>query len=525
MEKLFENKAPSPSISSQNVYEEQVRSVLPRVLSLFDRDQTSTTYGMGDRFHWGWKLIDFGNGTFQGAAHGLSRFYKAELLGDYLNKDEFLELIDSIFSGTNKLIRKNGSLEEAFPYESSFCVTALVAFDLLTAIDLLRGDLGEDKQNVYLKIVGRLISFLKKNDEYHAFISNHLATASAALFKWNKLTHDKVAEAKAQVLLARILDEQSSEGWFKEYEGADPGYQTLCLYYLADIYKERLELDLKESLQNALKFLSYFAHPDGSFGGLYGSRNTQFICPAGIKFLSKDFEDARALDDFAVRSFSKHKTISLNAFDEPNLIPMFNAYAWAASMNDERAEQVTQVPSLRDEVFQKHFEAAGIYIDKGSSHYSVISLRKGGVCSHFTPAETRINPGLILEDTKNHLYSTQAFEESNEVSVEDRKIKIQSKFIKMRKAVPTPFQFIVLRMLNISLMKVPLFNRLIKRLLVSLLITKKEELGIKNIRTIYLGLNLKIVDEQSPRDHGYKKLRTSSPFSAQHMASQGYWQK
>ena len=38
----------------------------------FDNDQTSLSYGMGDRYHWAWGLIDFGNGTFQGAAHGLA---------------------------------------------------------------------------------------------------------------------------------------------------------------------------------------------------------------------------------------------------------------------------------------------------------------------------------------------------------------------------------------------------------------------------------------------------------------------
>ena len=46
-------------------------NTLPRVLSLFDNDITSKSFGIGDRKFWAWAIIDFPNGTFQGAAHVL----------------------------------------------------------------------------------------------------------------------------------------------------------------------------------------------------------------------------------------------------------------------------------------------------------------------------------------------------------------------------------------------------------------------------------------------------------------------
>ena len=50
----------------------------------------------------------------------------------------FISRIDSLFIGTAKITRNDGSLEEAFPKEGSYCVTALVAYDLLCTYDLLQ---------------------------------------------------------------------------------------------------------------------------------------------------------------------------------------------------------------------------------------------------------------------------------------------------------------------------------------------------------------------------------------------------
>ena len=109
---------------------------------MFDADQTSISYGIGDRYFWASNqgLTDFGNATFQGCAHGLSRLWVSGLWPYDSSEDSFVKRIKSIFAGTKSLTRKDGSLEEAFPNEGSYCVTALVAFDLLVSINLLSED-------------------------------------------------------------------------------------------------------------------------------------------------------------------------------------------------------------------------------------------------------------------------------------------------------------------------------------------------------------------------------------------------
>ena len=68
---------------------------------------------MGDRYHWAWGLIDFGNGTFKEQLAGLSRLWEKFVAYD-TKKSQFIHIIDSIFQATHSLTKKDGSLEEAF---------------------------------------------------------------------------------------------------------------------------------------------------------------------------------------------------------------------------------------------------------------------------------------------------------------------------------------------------------------------------------------------------------------------------
>ena len=175
------------------------------------------------------------------------------------------------------ITKKDGSMEEAFPNEGSYCVTALVAYDLLCTIELLNTKVNKKTILKWKNIISPLIIFLKKHQENHAFISNHLATAAAALLRWYKIDNDREALAKSKEIINKIISKQSKEGWYLEYEGFDPGYQSLCTYYLSDIYQNYKSKKLEKSLVSSINFIKYFVHPDGSFGGAYGSRSTRIF--------------------------------------------------------------------------------------------------------------------------------------------------------------------------------------------------------------------------------------------------------
>lgn len=512
---------------SNNPYLVEVQRNLPRLLALFDRDITNISHGMGDRYYWAWGLIDFGNGTFQGAAHGMAQLWKAGLWPYSTSKEDFISRIRSLFDGAKRLTRDDGSLEEAFPNEGSYCVTALVAFDLLCTIDLLSVDIDESQINQWQATIAPMIHYLKMADETHALISNHLATAVAALLRWDKMVEDIGAEKKALNLLDRILAHQSQEGWYMEYEGADPGYQSLCTYYLADVHLLRQDLGLVESLRRSIKFLWYFAHPDGSFGGIYGSRCTRFYFPAGIEALANEIPEAAALATFMKESIARNRVVTLSAIDAPNLIPMFNAYARSASLQKTSSQSLItnhNLPCLNDKPLRLNFPQAGIFLDRGQSHFTIINTHKGGVVYHFLQGHPAlINAGIVLSNPKGCLGSTQSFNPSNVVNLKDEQIEITTPIFAMPKQIPGPLQFLILRSLCLTAFRFFGFREMIKRFLVKLLITRRQCWPMTNRRKIILGASLQIEDKVN-MPIGYQRVANPGSFVAIHMASQGYWQ-
>jgi len=496
---------------------------------MFDTDKTSSSHGMGDRYHWAWGLIDFGNGTFQGAAHGMAHLWKAGLWLYPTSKTQFIARIDTIFNGAKKLTQKDGSLEEAFPNEGSYCVTALVAFDLLRTIDLLHTEVDTAQVQRWRTIVAPMVNYLKIADETHALISNHLATAVAALLRWHQLTGDALAENKACELLDRILHHQSQEGWFREYEGADPGYQTLCTYYLADVHQLRPDMDLLEPLRCSIRFLWHFAHPDGSFGGLYGSRCTRFYYPAGVAALAAEIPEAAALNAFMLNSIAQQSVVTLSAMDEPNFMPMFNAYVWAAKIiENSRFKQdigsVTPIlPCLNNQPLRKFFPSAGIWIDRGTAHYTIVNSRKGGVVCHFRKDHpAMINAGVVIRDSADRYGSSHAYS-GTAVEEKDNQLKITAAIVAMPKQLPTPFHFMLIRILSLTIFKLFGPREWVKRKLVKLLITRQKQWPIKNQRTITLCEAIKIDDKTELR-MGDQAAVGIDKFVPIHMASQGYWQ-
>ena len=508
-----------------NIYLQLALKQLPRVLALFDTDQTSHTFGCADRRFWGWKLSDFPDASFQRLVYGLALLFKYEMLPKIFDKNKVFKFLDSGINAIAFMTRKNGSVDQAFPYESSFGATAFVAYDILSCIDLLKPILNDTQYHHYLNRIAPLVRFVSNHCETHGFISNHIAAACCLLYKWEQLTGESHC-LKAQKLLTSILKHQSDEGWYLEYLGADPGYQTLCTYYLADLNHLKPELGLAESLKKSVEFLSYFAHPDGSFGGQYGSRNTRFYYPAGIELLANESEIANSLARHMRHSISESKVVTIDCVDTENLIPLFNYYASAAVIYEKRThKQPTHVlPSFRKNPFTKHFKDAGIYIHHTTSSYTIISLHKGGLCYHFNKhSKNHLIKLAPVYTFKKKLYSPQSYNRKNVVTFNKNSIVIDSDIRSLDKIYPSPAKFILLRILNLTLMRISFIAEIIKKLLARSLITGHNRTCGINQRHIELGSTLKISDKLLHCNIPLTK-QSMDTYSTIHMASQGYYQ-
>ena len=515
------------NLPNTNPYLDQIEKVLPRLMALYDRNPISPTIGLGDRYYWAWKLIDFGNATFQGAAHGLSRLVANNQLPEGIDEGFITKSIIQMCLAVRYLQDKNGSVGEAFPHEASFCVTALVAYDLLSTVQTLGSRLSNSEVSQILEVSESLISFLHHSDEHHGLISNHLATAVVALYKFHDLTGEKRHADRGQVFLNRILLHQSAEGWFKEYQGADPGYQSLCTYYLADLHKLRPDLGLHDSLVRSIKFIIHFAHLDGSFGGLYGSRNTRFYYPSGFEMLKYEIPEAGRLADFMRTSIWAKSVVTLETMDEPNLVPMFNSYCIAAEYFSASVSATPELPCLNKNLGNVHFPEAGLFVRGDATAYSIISTKKGGVCYHFPREGGRsglINAGVIYKSDDGRILTTQAIRETNKVVISEQKIEIQTLFTCMNYSKLTPIKLVILRILNMTLMRNLAISNLIKKCLVWLLISRKKVSAAWNHRSITFVNGFSIQDTSSTMPEGWTKIEIDGEFSTLHMASQGYWQ-
>lgn len=516
-------------------YAAEIEATLPRLLALSDRNPLSPTCGQGDRQHWAWKLIDFPNATLQGPVNGLATLITAKLLSVELDVRSLLGRITDTAQATRAMMRKDGSLEEAFPFERSFCVTALIAFDFLHAADDL-GSAGFAREAALLhEAAGPFISFVVKSDENHGFIANHLATAAAALARWHRAAGDQSARTKCEALLARILGRQSDEGWFPEYDGADPGYQTLCMSHLADVASVAPAPQLDRALARGARFLTHFAHPDGSFGGLYGSRATRVYYPAGIEMMAATNQDAAALARFMRRAIARHATVPLSSIDAPNLSPLFNNYCTALRESTARgeaaerlpADELARLPALAATSIRLSFPQAGLLIDGSAEHYSIVSTHKGGVTAHWRKGQrATVDAGVALADAQQRVYTSQTFDPKNTVSIDEQSgiLTVVAELRKLELPQTGPLSFALMRLLAITVLRVPTLGDLFKKMLVKLLITARRRSVGRLTRTIRLGPAMRIEDRIETKA-ALKRIDVSRPFSVIHMASQGYWQR
>ena len=502
-----------------SIYRNVLKKNISRLLALYNLDPGARTYGYGDRLYWGWKISDFPNGTIQGGVHALSIALKLGILN---NEKFILKTIDAVINAISRIRAKNGSMLEAYPGEQSFCVTALVAFDVLSAIQHLKNYLSQSQIQNYLEIIKPLIGFIERNNEEHAIISNHLATAAAACFLWSKLTEEK--SKRGQEILDVIYKYQSKEGWYMEYEGADPGYQTLCTYYLFCIYEITEDERLLRSLEKSASFLRYFTHPDGTIGGLYGSRNTEVYYPAGIIGMAKVVDDFALISNLLQKGKEINHHILPQSVDFGNFIPLLNSYAVAALKYEQRKRNIDdiQVTAPYLDKFSKNFKDAGIYFQSTSKYHAIINYKKGGTIKIFEKKISAIDTedgGLFGRLASGKRFSTQQFDQS----IQFDNLSINSYFYTINERYLSPFSCITIRILSMTLFRSITLGNLFKKYIVKLLMTGKNKIDGKVTRRFEFLDDKIVVHESIIRPKGCTAISHIGKFRAIHMASSGYY--
>ncbi|MCK4821502.1 hypothetical protein KA005_37395, partial [bacterium] len=371
-------------------------------------------------------------------------------------------------------------------------------------------------------------SFLIRNDETHGLISNHLLGAAAGLQVLYTFTENEQYRIRASYYLEKVLSYQSPEGWFPEYGGADPGYQTMAIYYLAQYYLETGDKSAFLSLEKAIEFISFFIHPDGSFGGEYGSRNTEIFYPGGFALLQKQIPLAKSILSFMIDRIGTGKTVGLQSVDVGNLSPLLSNYLEVIlRYGRQKSEASIEIPFLRDP-FTKEFKSAGLVIYNGESNYAVLGVSKGGVIKEFDKKHgTRLRDdcGYIGQLRNGDLVSTQRLCEPT-YKLTERRLSMWADFYQIKQHIPDPYKFLVLRVLNLTLGKLHLIRETMKKLFVKTLIMNSKKVPFRVLREISFNSPLEIKDRIEPEgsEDRFLLLEHGIKFSTIHMASAKYWQ-
>jgi hypothetical protein len=517
-----------PSAVSE-VYSRSILEQAPRILSLMDRELLSPTIGCGDRTYWAWKFVDFPGARFQESLCVLGFLYSTELgNSSYFRNPRLLDWIGHGLRFWSSIQHRDGSFDEAYPFERSLAATAFTSFYVGEALTFVGDSLPEDTTECVRQTMERAGEWLTKNDESHGFLSNHLAAAAAALYHIYRITGDKTFEQRSRYFLERIMDHQSDEGWYEEYGGADPGYQTHGSFYLVRHWQLSQNEHLAASLGRSMDFLAHFVHPDGSLGGEYASRNTQTYYPAAFEMFATRHSAAAWIAESMRPSLLNGAAAGLRCIDSYNYFPFLNNLVFAYRACAEEGRLTVQPEEPSSQPVLRWFPEAGIVRIRRQRYDAYVGTAKGGVVKVFDRSRRRLvysDCGYIGQLRGGQILSTQYQGNNRVVNVSAERVEVDGSFVEVSRPTMNPRRFVALRLFTLSVGRLSRLGRWFKSYLVKVLIYRKRALKIRFQRIIEFGdASISISDQISgPDGKRVENLQWGETFTTIHMGSSRYF--
>ncbi len=492
---------------SKQLYIKEVLTSVPHLLEMLDRSPVSRTYGCFDREYWHYKAKDFPSGMHEEGVITLALLYTNNFEGNiYFNTPRIKEYV---IAGINFAIthsHSNGSNDDYYPNEEALGSTSFSLYACTEAYLAL--DLKDDRMENFFKKRGDFIAKKKESGT----LSNHHALVGVALHNVFLITKDEQFKKYAEQKIAETLSYQSPEGWFKEYEGCDPGYLTFTIDFLAKyLQKNPDNTELKNALEKAIHFCFLTIHPDGSYGGEYGSRNTHHALPNGFEILSKYFTEAIFVRNRFLESL-ENKTNS--RIDDDRIFHLYTYNHIQAFLNhDESLESQT-----RNNNYEELFKDAGLLVHNKNGLFVICSINKGGVFKAYRGKELITSDcGVLLSKELGQKITSQVWSKL-EYSKLDDALTIKSSLYNYSQILPSPFKQLVFRILTIGLgLK---FSKIIRIILQKILITSKQPTSTKLERVISFKQDrVEITDKIKTPDKDFKNIYIPSDFTGIYVAS------
>ncbi len=455
---------------------------IPKLLTLQDRNPHSPTYGCFDRNFWQYKIIDFPSGMSQEFVWPLALVYDLPLPNNpYYQQQAVKSWVEAGILYAARSAHRDGSCDDYFPFERA---GGAAAFSLLACLEAYqRLSLHNTEHSAEaLRFFELRANWLAHHNE-SGQLTNHQALIVLCLLHAGVVLKTDRWEGAIAERLNRVFSWQNSEGWFQEYEGCDPGYHTLTVSCLAQIYELEQTLTsggqlakgvidsprLRQALTEAVRLAAHFVHPDGSYGGEYTSRNTYNFFPHGFELVGRWLPEALSIND----RFAKGLEKGLGACYTDDHIVGHHTWNYLLTWQDA----VTNRPPIRWPKKQARvwLKNARVLIDRRADSHLYLALNKGGTFkffqgNHLTCSDTQfsvqVRQGRSLKNAVGHLVGPY------EVQVDDNEITIQGALGWAKQKQMTTLNLLILRAVMFTVGR--FFPNMIRKLLQKVLITGKN---------------------------------------------------
>ncbi len=462
------------------IYAPLALAEVPRLLGKLDREPHSRTYGSFDRENWAWKFRDFPIGVLQWAGMlPLAWLWKLDLPGSSWRGSPALEQWTR--AALNELLRRqhpNGAFDSVGPYTQDHGASLAACYYLSETARLLGPQLTEEEHARIRSSIGRAVAFAGRASEDYAYISNHHALFALGLVAASEWCDEPRWRERADETVREIISHQSADGFYEEYGGNDPGYESLGIDYLSRMWARTGDVTLFDSLRRAAQYYWYAPQLDGSLGGAFGSRHSRLWFPAGFERLAGRIPEAASVAAYMRARLCHGEVVTPAAVDAQNLPVMLASYL-SACQATEPALETSPLP-CEDLRGAKVF-ASGTHVAGTDRYYSVAALHKGGVIRIVERDRQRLaydDAGWVAQNN-GRTYASQLLGLSKFQSADDgRTAVVRASFGLVRQDQLTPVRFVILRLLNLTVFRSLVLGNWVRRFLISRLITSSAPVPI-----------------------------------------------
>lgn len=447
---------------------------IPRLLSAIDRNPYHATYGCLDRQFWHYRTAAFPSEMYQEGSLTLALAYATPLPENrWYGATRVRELAIAALRFSAHSGHADGSCDDYYPFERALGAAVFSLQAAARAYEVLQLDDAELR-----RAFERRARWLVEHDETGR-LSNHQALAALALAQASRVLERHEFREAADQRLARLLSWQSAEGWFDEYGGADPGYQTVTIDCLAKYRRLTGAAWLDEPLRRATRFARHFLHIDGTYGGEYGSRGTYHFYPHGMELQAAGDPNAADLADAFLHSLA---TAREACFDDDRLVAHRLANLIEAHEDWSRERSAMPTATGNRSTPDLYLPGCKLLISCREEQQTVVSAARGGVFKHFaTNQPTVTDCGLVVEFDDGRVAVSQAHDLARDVAWHDEGVlDVRGRLTWQKHETPSPVKQ---ALFHVGMSLVGRWCRgLVRRLLQGRLITGRSRCGVELTR-------------------------------------------